>query len=81
MKITSRNIEDGIHNSYFDNGAWVGITPSEGTWEYQLDDDEDSYISGGFILEGNTVIDYDGCYELPVEVILALGEESYDLDI
>jgi len=81
MSITSRNIEGAIHNTYFDNDVWVGITPSEQTWEYQKGDDEDTYTSGGYVLDGCTVIDYDGCFELPKEVMLALREESYDLDL
>ena len=80
MQLSSRNIEDNCHNAYFDNGAWVGITPEDEIWEYQMQDDEDTYMSGSFTVEDNTVIDYDGCYELPAEVIMALAEE-YDIDI
>ena len=70
MQLSSRNIEDNCHNFYFNNG----------TWEYQDGDDEETYISGCFILDGKTVIDYDGCYELPKEVVLALAME-YDIDL
>lgn len=81
MQITSRNIEDGVHNTYFDNDVWVGITPAEQTWEYQEGDDDESYMSGGYTVDGCTVIDYDGCFELPKEVILALAEENYEIDL
>ena len=80
MQLSSRNIENNCHNFYFDNGTWVGITPDDETWEYQEGDDEETYSSGCFILEGKTVIDYDGCFELPKEVVLALATE-YDIDL
>jgi len=80
MNLSSRNIEGKYHNSYFDNGVWVGIIPEDKTWEYQDSDDEETYISGSFTVEGKTVIDYDGCYELPAEVVMALATE-YDIDL
>ena len=43
-------------------------------------DDEETYMSGSFTVEGKTVIDYDGCYELPAEVVMALATE-YDIDL
>lgn len=86
MKIDSRNVEtqsgEKVHNFYFDDGkTWVGITPSQGIWEYQYGEDEDTYISGGYVVDGNTVIDYDGCYELPATVIFALSDFGYDIDL
>ena len=79
--IVSRNVEDGIHNFYFEDEEWVGITPSSHSWEYQEGDDDDSYISGNYVTDGNTVIDYDGSFELPTQVILALSEFGYDIDL
>ena len=86
MKIVSRNVEtqsgEKVHNFYFDeNGTWVGITPSQETWEVQDGDDEETYMSGGYVVDGNTVIDYDGCFELPKQVILALSEYGYNIDL
>ncbi len=86
MKIISRNEEvnfgEKVHNFYFDeNDTWVGITPSSGSWEIQDGEDDETYMSGGYVVDGNTVIDYDGCYELPAAVILALSEFGYDIDL
>lgn len=84
MRISSRNVEDGIHNYYFDDddNTWVGITPSSHSWEIQKDDDSDTYESGNYVTDGNTVIDHDGIYgELPVAVILALSDMDYDIDL
>ena len=86
MKIISRNEEvnfgEKVHNFYFDeNDTWVGISPSSGSWEIQDGEDDETYMSGGYVVDGNTVIDYDGCYELPAAVILALSEFGYDIDL
>lgn len=80
MKITKREKKDGVENFYFDTEEWVAIDKSEGLWEYQEGDDEESYLSGGFVVDGGTVIDYDGCFELPNVVILALSKD-FDMDI
>lgn len=83
-KLLSRNIEEvnssKCHNFYFDNEVWVGITPEKGTWEYQKGDDEETYMSGSFLVDGNTIYDYDGCYELPNEVIIAFSQD-YQMDL
>ena len=81
MKVVEKVNEQGGHEYTFDNGAWVCITPGEGTWEYQKGDDEDTYISGGYVVDGCTVIDYDGCFELPKEVAIALTAKGYMLDL
>jgi len=69
----------------FDNGAWAcvyaGYEDGEGSWEYQSDEgDEETYSEGGLWFEDKTLIDYDGCYELPEEVQLALKELGYSLE-
>lgn len=69
----------------FDNGAWVSIynggDTGYGSWEYQEDeDDEETYSEGGLWFDGKTIEDYDGCYELPEEVQIALKELGYTLD-
>ena len=83
MSIISRNVEDGTHNFYFDDerNTWVGITPSTQTWEFQQDDDEESYLSGSYITDLNTVVDYDGVYGLPAEVIMALSDMGFDIEL
>lgn len=75
---------DDIVNFKFDNGAWVSID-TRGSYEYQEDeDDEETYIEGSLEferIEGKlTLIDYDGCYELPEEVILACKELGMKID-
>ena len=85
VSITSVNQENNngtlVVNYYFDNDVWVGITPSERTWELQHDDDEDSYISGLFKTIENAVVDFDGCNELPKEVEKALRHQGYKMII
>ena len=80
MKITKQEKKDGVENFYFDTEEWVAIDKSEGIWEYQEGDDEESYVSGRFVVDGVTVIDYDGVFELPTPVMLALSK-FYDMDI
>lgn len=84
MVILSRNKEyqfgECIENFYFDNDVWVGIRKLEGIWEYQESDDDETYLSGGFVVDGNSVIDYDGCFEIPREVVMALRELSYIIE-
>lgn len=61
--------------------AKIEVTDDVNTWEYaDEDDEEDSYVSGTFVLEGDTVIDYDGVFELPILVRIFLGSH-YRLDI
>lgn len=65
----------------FDNGAEVCIWFLDGMWEYQSDlNDDDTYISGNYYCDGDTVIDYDGVFELPQEVKIALSKR-YKLDL
>ncbi len=85
MVILSRNREiqcgEYVDNFYFDNNVWVGIRKSEGIWEYQEGDDDETYLSGGYVVDGNSVIDYDGCFELPREVEAALRELGYSIEL
>lgn len=80
MRISNVNKEGEITNVYFDNGVWVGLYKEEGLWEFQIGDDDDSYLSGGFVLDGGVVIDYDGVFELPEEVEKAL-RHFYKIDL
>lgn len=82
MTIIEKKSEHGGHEYKFDNGEWVCLWPEDESWEYQKDpDDEETYMSGGFELEGNTVEGYDGCFELPQAVQDALVEYGYKLDL
>lgn len=88
MKIIERKNDE----FKFDNGAWVkvsidgeygvNINGEYGSWEYQSDeDDEETYSEGGLWFEDKWLADYDGCYELPEEVIMALHELGYKEDL
>jgi len=76
-------IIENKHNEFrFDNGAWVRIILKEdsedGSWEFQSDeDDEETYSEGCLLFENKELIDYDGCYELPKEVEMAVNELGY----
>lgn len=69
----------------FANGVEVQIAPNECLWEYYCsdpyDDDDDVYLTGMYVVEGNCVIDYDGCFSLPVEVTKCLKHLGYKLDL
>lgn len=69
----------------FANGVQVGITRNECLWEYYrpdpYDDDDDVYLCGSYVLDGNTVVDYDGCFSLPGEVKKCLRHLGYELDL
>lgn len=83
MEIVEKNVKDGAREYKFDNGAWVklDIDGEYGSWEYQEDeDDEETYMEGGIWFDGKQVEDYDGCFELPEEVVAALNELGYSLD-
>lgn len=58
---------------------WYQIDTINQCWEYQPTDDEESYMSGNFYLEGKTVIDYDGCFDLPQTIKDGLVKLGYDL--
>lgn len=87
MKIVNKEIKGGGDTTEFkfENGAWVSIynggDTDEGSWEYQEDeDDEETYMEGGIWFDGKQIDDYDGCFELPEEVVAALNELGYSLD-
>ena len=85
MKITEKKVRDERSTEFkFDNGAWAcvyaGYEDGEGSWEYQSDeDDPETYSEGSLWFEDKKLVDYDGCYELPEEVILAIKELGYEL--
>ena len=86
MKITEKKARDKRSTEFkFDNGAWVcvyaGYEDGTGSWEYQSDeDDEETYSEGGLWFEGRELVDYDGCFELPEEVKLALQELGFKME-
>lgn len=83
MEYTIRKIEDTEteHDIWFNDGAWVHIDDNNRCWEYDEDDDPETYHSGNFMTDtdyGIEVIDYDGTFELPDHVIQALEKCGYD---
>ena len=44
------------------------------------EDDEETYMEGGIWFDGKQIEDYDGCFELPEEVVAALNELGYSID-
>ena len=60
--------------------ADIKIHPKDnyGSYEYWVSDfEDDTYIEGGLWFDGKTVIDYDGCFELPSAVRKALNDSGY----
>ena len=83
MEIVEKNFKDGAREYKFDNGAWVklDIDGEYGSWEYQEDeDDEETYMEGGIWFDGKQIEDYDGCFELPEEVKIALKDLGFTMD-
>ncbi|MGM9780120.1 MAG: hypothetical protein ACI3ZD_17565 [Prevotella sp.] len=84
MKITEKKRTKDATEFKFDNGAWVSISTwgNNGSWEYQSDeDDEETYSEGCLDFEYDTLIGYDGCYELPDEVVMGVEELGYNVVI
>ena len=87
MTITSK--KDGAIGIEFtfDNGSWVSLNEiyAHGCdYEFMLGDDEDTYFLGDIYFDTvngeRTVVDYDGCYELPIEVVIALNNLGIKTD-
>lgn len=83
MKITEKKVRNERSTEYkFDNGAWAcvyaGYEDGQGSWEFQSDEeDEETYSEGGLWFEDKVLVDYDGCYELPKEVAMAIKDLGY----
>lgn len=75
----NRNKKDNVVEFFFDNGVSVNIFDYE-VWEYYREYD-DEYMSGGFEVDNNVVVDYDGVSELPEEVQFALIKCGFTLDL
>ena len=61
----------------FDNGAEVVLFLHLGSWEYSRDQDG-GYICGTYEVENNAIIDWDGCFNLPEEVMQAFKQFGFD---
>ena len=76
-KITKKVDNLGDHEFWFDNESWVRINENEECYEFQDNpNDEETYFEGylEFDEDKTTLEGYDGCYELPEEVIMACKE-------
>lgn len=79
MIILSEKVSFEKAEYIFDNGAEVVLFLQLGSWEYsQNPDDVDDYLCGTFEVENNAIIDWDGCFDLPEEVVLAFNHFGYD---
>lgn len=65
---------------------WVNIEKTDKcilSWEYMSDEnDEDTYESGNLYTDDDddkTIIDYDGCYNLPYAIYHELKNNGYDV--
>ena len=77
MEIIKRKDNLGDHEFWFDNDSWVRVNQSEECYEFQSDpNDGETYFEGmlEFSEDGNTLEGFDGCYELPKEVVIACRE-------
>lgn len=82
MKIVHKKSNNGRLDYDFDNGAWVSIDDEGLDWEYMSDaDNEDSYCSGMLIWDNGAIVDFDGVFELPLAVKLALFEAGFILNL
>lgn len=74
------NYKEKVVNDSYGNMIWVAVDINALTWEYMENDEGESYMSGNFDTEGKIVVDYDGCFELPVEVLDFMDELGYITD-
>lgn len=78
---THRNVWGHFELFRFASGEWACINLTEHIWKYTLEPedegDEAFHLEGSFVVEDGTVIDYDGCVELPRVVISALRRCGY----
>lgn len=77
MQIISEKVSFEKATYIFDNGAEVVLFLQLGSWEYSKDLDND-YLSGIYEVENNAIIDWDGCFVLPEEVIYAFKQFGFD---
>ena len=86
MKIIEKKVKnERVTEFKFENGTWVcicaGYEDGSGSWEHQSDEDDDeTYYEGGLWFEGMELVDYDGIFELPEEVKLAIKDLGYKIE-
>lgn len=76
-KIVKKVDNLGDHEFWFDNESWCSVNVEEECFEFQDDpNDGETYFEGCLEFDENktTLEGYDGCYELPQEVVMACKE-------
>lgn len=89
---SKKRVGINTHEYFFESCWVSVTIPSdgdEGSWEYQRDpEDEETYEEGGLwfndvlvdtpqgVMKRKQLVDYDGCYELPYAVIVAVENET-----
>jgi len=73
--------DDGKSKTYlFDTGEEVTLWPYLEVWEYYHEKDNE-YCNGIYVLNDNTVEDFDGVFWLPSAVIEAFKAYGYKVDL
>lgn len=80
MKPSNHTTKEDAEEFWF-GSVWVSIDSDLCGWQFQELDDDESYLSGCLLSDGGVVYDYDGCSELPKEVIWALKSLNVTLDL
>lgn len=78
----SKSFQGDVQSVYcFEGDRYhVALYLNAQVWEYEDENDSVSYCSGTYEVADNTVIDYDGVFELPKAVVYALELEGFKLD-
>lgn len=59
----------------------VTITEDKNYGYFELGETEYDYIEGGLWFENNELVDYDGCYILPLRVGQIIKQLGYKIDL
>jgi len=78
------NIDNGYTNNNISKQAKSTISvdiPEDGRGSFQWEVEElELYEEGGLWFEGNELTDYDGVFELPVQLLDFLESKGYNVD-
>lgn len=82
IKITKQTTNQfGVKEFWFDNESWCSIDEENESYEFQDNPrDGETYFEGSLEFDEQMLVGYDGCYELPQEVIMAVKELGYSID-
>ncbi len=59
---------------------FTACVKSDGNGWFEVDGGEDWYAEGGLWFEGKTLVDYDGVYSLPEEIVELLENNGFNCD-